>query len=186
MHFVARPIALSLLLGAACIFTASAGQANPVFPGQLKANVPMPCLNGPGCTLCHNTDQGGPGNIKLHSMGTTWVQPQIGLVGADANSLVPALNNARAQMQDTDGDTIPDTVELAAGEDPNNPTPGALWCGAGVASSGPVYGCGRVARRGPIDSVGAVAAAVVAAIGLFAARRRGAAKKPNPVQSHRV
>lgn len=177
MRFVDRQFALSLLLGATCLFSAAVVRANPLFPDMLKQNVPMPCLNGMGCTLCHNTDLGGPGNIKLHSMGTTWVQPQIGLVGADANSLVPALNNAKAMMLDTDGDTIPDVVELMNGEDPNNPTTGALWCGAGIGS-GPVYGCGaRVARPGPIDNVGAAAAAFVALMGLSAMRRRAASKK---------
>ena len=176
MHSLARRFALSLLLGATCFFTGAAARANPLFPGMLKQNVPMPCLQGMGCTLCHNTDAGGPGNIKPHSMGQSWII--YGLDGTKPDSLVPALNNAKEAMQDTDGDGVPDVIELSLGDDPNTAgtpaAPGPQWCSAGQGggSSGPMYGCFRVAPPAPVDNVGVVAGAVVALVGLSALRRR--------------
>lgn len=179
MRFVARHFALSLLFGATCLFTGAA-RANPAFPGLLQQNVPMPCLKGTGCTLCHNTDMGGPGNIKIPSMGTAWIM--YGLDGTKPETLVPALNNAKGAMQDTDHDGVPDVTELMMGDDPNTAgppaAPGAVplggpeWCAAGEASSGPMYGCFRVARPAPVDNVGVVAGAFVALLGLSAMRRR--------------
>jgi len=173
MRSIARHLGLSCLLAIAGVLTTAAARANPDFPGLLKANVPMPCV--PQCTLCHNTLAGGPGNVRPMSMGTTW--PMYGLVGNQPSSLVPALNNARGAMQDTDHDTVPDDVELGMGHDPNNPAMDALICGSGA----PMYGCGRVARQGPVDHVGAVAAASVALIGLSAMRRRAASKMRTPL-----
>lgn len=69
---------------------------------------------------------------------------------------------------DTDGDTIPDITELRAGEDPNDPTPGAKPCGSGA----PEYGCVRVAPHGSVDSLGAVAGSAVLIVGASRLRRR--------------
>jgi len=179
MRSVARQLGLSFLVVVASGFGAAGARANPAFPQLLKDNVPMPasCTPATMCILCHNTNAGGPGNIKPMSMGTTWTM--YGLDGNQPGTLVPTLNNVRAAMpaQDTDHDMVPDVMELAVGSDPNNADPNApLICGAGAAT-GPEYGCVRVARQGPIDHVGAVAAAFVALIGLSAIRRRTASKK---------
>src|ERR1700742_2324217 len=97
--FAAR-FGLSASLAAACALTAPLAQANPSFPSELQAAAMMPCL--PHCTLCHNTDLGGPGNIRPNSMGQTWVM--YGLDGAVAGSLNAALlMNLEVGMQDTDG-----------------------------------------------------------------------------------
>jgi hypothetical protein len=179
MRSAARQFGLSCLVVVAAVFSAAGARANPTFPQSLIENVPMPSSCAPltMCILCHNNNMGGPGNIKLMSMGTTW--PMYGLDGNKPETLVPALNNARGAMQDTDHDMVPDVVELSTGHDPNNADPKALVCGAGV-DTGPVYGCGRVARRGPIDNVGAAVGALVALIGLAAIRRRAVSKRRAP------
>jgi hypothetical protein len=135
---------------------------------KLQAAVPMPCL--PACTLCHNTTAGGPDNIRIGSMGSTW--PMFGLDGHVPDTLEVALANVRSAMQDTDHDGTPDDVELSMGRDPNSADPNAMVCGAGAPPAGPEYGCFRVARPAPVDNVGVVAGAFVALLGLSALRRR--------------
>ena len=159
----------AVAVGAFCV--ASGAHANPAFPTLLQQLVPMPCL--PDCTLCHNTTAGGPGNIRPHSMGTTW--PMYGLDGNKFDSLGPALMQAKAAMQDTDMDGIPDVDELSMGLDPDNAALGARACEIGAAAPKPVvYGCARVAPQGQVDNVAAAASALVALVGVAALRRRTA------------
>jgi len=175
-------LGISVVAVAVCSLLPAGARANPLFPGWLQTDVPMPCV--PHCTICHLTDAGGVGTITPGSMGAAWQQMfQLdgNLQSADAlhANLTSALNAARASMQDSDHDMVPDDVELNQGRDPNKADPNAMICGAGVPT-GPEYGCVRVARQGPIDSVGAAAGALVALIGLAAIRRRTVSKRPAP------
>jgi hypothetical protein len=151
--------------------------ANPVFPAAVQQLAGMTCT--PQCTLCHNTNLGGPGNINTSTIGSTWVM--FGLAGSEPTSINGAFAMAQAAMFDTDGDGTPDTVELQMGRDPDKADPNALICTAtgGSAVSAPEYGCGggRIARRGPIDNVAAFASAMVGLIGLAALRRRSVSKR---------
>jgi hypothetical protein len=90
------------------------------------------------------------------------------LDGNNPDSLIPVLDLVMANppLPDVDGDGTDDFAELRVGADPNDPAPGASVCG------GPVYGCGRLAKPGPVDDVAAVSAAAVLLVGLSALRRR--------------
>ena len=140
--------------------------ADPLFPGVFLDQLHTPCA--PDCTLCHNNDYGGVGNRRPGSIINTWTA-NYGLDPSNPQSLVDAFMGAEAEMLDTDHDGIPDTTELLSGSNPDDPTPGAKYA---CREDPPVYGCARVVRRGPVDDVGTLAAACVAAVGLSALRRR--------------
>jgi hypothetical protein len=164
------------------VLAASAAQANPAFPMELQAAVPMPCQ--PACTLCHNTIQGGPGNLRPSGIVKTWTDPTVvmgaPLDGNNMNSLGPVVMEIKALNPplDTDKDGVPDIMELQMGEDPNQADGLALCAvGGGSTTAGPVYGCARVAPNGKVDDLGAVASAFVALLGVSAVRRRASRRR---------
>jgi hypothetical protein len=170
LSMTGRAIRASLLcvIGAACVLVAPSAHANPKFPELLQQNVPMPCA--PACTICHQTNEGGYGTVKPKTIGASWVM--YGLDGGSPSSLVPALMAAKSEMNDADGDGIPDVTELAMGENPSDPTNAAPLCGADAPKS-VQYGCAsRIAPQGHVDNVAAAASALVALLGVSALRRR--------------
>ena len=152
------------------LLVAASAAAIPAFPERLEKDLGMPCT--PSCTVCHMTTMGGFGTLRNTTngkpgFGKNLHTPEYGLVFDDPTSLERALQAAETPPElDSDGDGTPDVAELKKCEDPNNPTLGA------TLNAGPEFGCVRVARQGPVDGVGSVAAAAVLALGLAALRRR--------------
>jgi hypothetical protein len=184
--FSVMGVGVAAFVGVALL--SDSARARPEFPQILADTVHMPCV--PQCVVCHNDNDGGYGTLrKLHhsgapdtpgfAMNLVAISPMLGnggdyLNGGDVNSLAPVLRDAAnfTPAPDVDGDGKPDLVELASGDDPNDPTPGAK---VACNSEGPTYGCGgeaRVARQGPIDNVAAAVSAVVALAGISVIRRR--------------
>jgi hypothetical protein len=159
---------LSAVMGVVMSVTTFAS-ANPAFPAALEKYIPMPCK--PHCTICHNTDEGGAGTTKDNSLGKEWPK-MFGLDGFDDTSIDEQLIQGIASAgldADVDHDGVSDLDELKLGNDPDNPSPTApsICVAASIE-----YGCVRVARQGPVDSVATAAFALLALIGVSALRRR--------------
>jgi hypothetical protein len=167
----------SLAVVAAVILYSSAAAANRKFPGILAERLHMPCA--PTCLVCHDSENGGLNTLRTITVNGQQL-PGFGkhiksacpVDGLNENSLLDdsvwACVVDVSQMSDLDGDGVPDLQELTIGQDPNDPADHPL------CTDQPAYGCApdRVARGGPIDDVGGVAAAAVALAGLSVFRRR--------------
>ncbi len=175
---LATPGVLSAVVALFAVLCAPSANANPAFPAELQTILHMPCV--PQCTVCHRDNLGGLGTLKFitnkagmtmqNGFGRNLQSKGMVLDGNDPNSLAPAIMIAMMTPFDSDGDGTTDFVELMNGDDPNDFNPGARVCGG--AAAGPEYGCGRIAKPGPVDDVGVVAAAAVALVGVSALRRR--------------
>jgi hypothetical protein len=149
--------------------SALAGLNMPDMPPAIQAAAKMPCT--PACTLCHMTEAGGTGTAFK-----PFVQDLFN-VGFNRDSSYPEIEAAIAALDDLgkqndpsadgDKDGIPDVQELRDGTDPNSPGTNSL-----CAKPGPVYGCVRVAKPGPVDSAATVASGAVLLLGLALLRRR--------------
>ena len=119
------------------------------------------------CRLCHIQGTTGPGSVQT-PFGVSMLAR--GLTGSE-DTVVPALDALDRDMVDSDGDGIPDIVELRPpnGTDPNTPAPVLLAPG----DQNPSYGCAVSPRR---PSIGGVAALLVALIAVRARRRRHVAR----------
>lgn len=125
-------------------FYAPAVRASETYPGVLQEQVPMPCV--PKCTLCHTDDPG-----ILLNFGAPFGQnlkESYGLILQNDDSLINAIEQARADGLDTDLDGKPDIEELQLGTDPNGSEEDI--CDV------PRYGCGaRIEPESPVDEVSA-------------------------------
>ena len=170
---VERRTLLARNLLAAILFAGTSALAHPSYPGSIQTFLNVPCdISSEAhkrCTLCHATNVGGPGNLRIPGMGKN-LEDNCELSGSNPDMLIPALQCAEANNQDTDGDLIPDIQELRDGTDPN--VAGASVCG-GAANDPPKYGCfARVASRGPVDGVAGAGALATLLIGAALLRRR--------------
>ncbi|MDP2311016.1 MAG: thrombospondin type 3 repeat-containing protein [Pseudomonadota bacterium] len=132
----------------------ASASASSSYPAALEDELGMPCA--PTCTVCHETNAGGPGTV-LKDFGLALMARDL-TGGADIPSLQAALAAMEADAVDSDGDGMSDLDELAAGADPN---PGAaVFCepdGGGEVIV-PVYGCfgasGTAAGMGLVSLLG--------------------------------
>jgi hypothetical protein len=166
-HLAVRGM-LGLALSSVLVLGASNASADPALPKLLADHWKMPCV--PSCAVCHLDANGGPGRIRTTVNGKTGFGGKLlgyGLDVSTPSSINAALDIAKDDKSDVDGDGHTDFDELSVGDDPNDPAQGASVCG-----TGPEFGCVRIARQGPVDGVGSVSAAAVLALGLAALRRR--------------
>lgn len=145
------------------LFT-SVSLASPTFPSVLKSELGMPCT--PDCTVCHTDSPGTSAAtatkpFAIQVLNPSCLEGQVfpncrgipqGVKAGNTESLVAELTRVKTEMTDSDGDSLPDVVELSgtggfassAGQlttDPNvvdtDTTPSANIC-----STDPAYGCG--------------------------------------------
>ncbi len=177
--------AAALLVGLSSLGLARTAQASPDFPPYLKEALdkefPSVVHCVPLCTACHNTTEGGPGNLNV--FGVTLEGSGIGLQPGDADpahdlALVEsAIHNLALAMPppDSDHDGISDVTELNDGDSPSIAGP------AGVGQFCPDirYGCGaRIAAAPPVDRFSLLTSGLVAFGLVLARRRRSKARTP--------
>ena len=139
---------------------AGTAHATPTFPSAVQRD--LSAMSRPACIVCHNNPSGGLGTVTTR-FGTYMLSR--GLVAYDEASLQTALNAARAEKHDSNGDGTDDVAALTEGLDPNAPSGGN-----GVSREPPGYGCGgRIAPGAGLD--GSFAAAVAIAFAAAARRR---------------
>ena len=160
------------LLGGGCALLAGApgAQASPDYPVALQQALDheYPAVKhcAPLCTACHNTTQGGPGNIN--PFGATL--EHFGLSERNA-ALVPIAIHALATASpppDTDGDNVSDVDELNAGDSPSLAGP----AGTGQFCPDIAYGCGAHIAATPARDRWSLVPAALVTLGLILARRR--------------
>lgn len=154
----------SLVLFSALSLSASLATASPTFPSVVEAELGMPCT--PDCTICHTDSPATSGTTAIKPFAIQVRNPMCktgevfpnctgipqGVNAGNTAALVEELARIETTQTDSDGDTLPDAVELSgtggftssAGQlttDPNtidtqdNPS-------SNVCPPEPVYGCG--------------------------------------------
>lgn len=145
-------------------------RASSVYPGalqdqlQVQADRPLPC------TLCHETNSGGTGSVT-RPFGLA-LQARGARGDSRTDLLAEAVDRARVDAVDSDGDGTPDVDELVALRNPNRRGSGGsdpLFGGEGAAEE-PSYGCAAAA------SAGTAPAALLALLALGVLRRRRGAR----------
>jgi len=149
---------------------ATKARASSDYPPALQAALDKAYPNTkhcvPLCTACHNTTQGGPGNINVFGAELE----HFGLLPGNAALVDVAVQSlvAANPPPDSDGDNVSDIDELNAGDSPSIAGP----AGTGQFCPDIAYGCGaHIATAAPPDRLSLIPAAVVA-FGLILARRR--------------
>jgi len=159
-----------MLVGCALVALETEAQASPDYPAALQQALDreFPAVKhcAPLCSACHNTTQGGPGNIN--PFGATLIR--FGLEQSNA-ALVPLAVHALATadpIPDTDDDGSNDIDELNRGDSPSIAGP------AGTSQFCPdiAYGCGARVALGPLPARMSFVAAAALGLGLLARRRR--------------
>lgn len=150
--------------------------ASSDYPPALKAALDTEFPNFshcvPLCTACHNTTQGGPGNINV--FGATLESSNIGLIPGDASRVAVAIHNLAmaSPPPDSDGDGVSDVDELNAGDSPSIAGP----AGQGQFCPDIKYGCGaHIASKPAVDRLSLIPAALVM-LGMIGLRRRSTRK----------
>jgi hypothetical protein len=126
-----------LLLPLAAALLSASAQAVPRFPGEIAGQLQL--SYAPPCSVCHLTNKVAgatvttPFGYALRERGLT-----------DRRTLSAALTRLTDDRTDSDGDGVPDTVELQNGTDPNSKVNASLIDVAdpnfGCATSHPVRG----------------------------------------------
>jgi hypothetical protein len=145
------------LVLASSILAGRAAQATSNFPDAVQRDLGL--AQTPDCSLCHAGGITGLGTVTT-PFGTS--MRARGLVASDENSLKTALDLMAKSNVDSDGDGIPDIVELRDGTDPNAPgnvEPVSYGCsiqndsesraGSGPLAAGLVLGVLTLLRRLP-------------------------------------
>jgi hypothetical protein len=165
----AAEIALGANLARSCLFIATLlvampCRAFPEYPGIVQATLRLSAP--PACTLCHTDPNGGQGTAQQKFALTL---KQFGLTNMeDFKELETVLQDVDACNVDSDGDGVPDIVELQKGTNPNDGSgPPKSDCGDVKQVPSLQTGC-AVASHG----AGWGAALVVATLSLGALGRR--------------
>ena len=137
--------------------TLSSAFALSSFPGEVEADLGMPCA--PTCDLCHSS--AGGGGTPTQAFGVAMMDRGM---TSSSSTIATALDAMVADAVDSDEDGIIDTEALAQGLNPN--PDGTDFCADG--SSGPTYGCLSVTG----SSAGGIAGLLVGLGALVARRRR--------------
>jgi len=163
---------VALLAGLITLGAARTAHASSDYPPALKAALDAEFPNSthcvPLCTACHNTTQGGPGNINV--FGATLESSNIGLIPGDSSRVATAIHNLALAMPptDSDGDGVSDIDELNAGDSPSIAGP----AGMGQFCPDIKYGCGaHIAEARHLDRLSLIPAGLVM-LGLIGLRRR--------------
>ena len=158
------PVTTALLVSFFTLFEgagARTAHAMPTFPAAVQRD--LSAMSRPACTVCHDNPSGGLGTVTTNF--GMYLRSR-GLVAYDEPSLQTALDAARAEQHDSNGDGIDDVDALTEGLDPN-----AAGAGQGGSRGPPGYGCGgRIAPGFGLD--GSLGAAVAVLFGAAARRRR--------------
>ena len=169
-----RRCPLPLLVGALTLILAprQAG-AEPQYPRKIQSQLDL--NYAPPCSICHQFGKTGDGTpIEPFA----WSMRKRGL-SADKETLAPALTSDEDDLVDSDGDGIPDAVELKNGTDPNSVANACIipmrtvttadQCTPGTQAS-PNLGC-SLGAPGSAPR-GRSSGGVLAMLGLFAVFRR--------------
>lgn len=156
-----RPLTVGLFALAAAIGSTRAAHAVPEFPKRIESQLSL--TYEPPCSVCHQYGKTGPGTV-ITPFGLSL--RTRGLTSEDRTSLTTALTSDQSDAEDSDGDGIPDTVELVNGTDPNSTANGSIVPSVAPAAQ---LGCGWSGDRAP-SRWGFVTGLAVALA--FAGRRR--------------
>jgi hypothetical protein len=156
----------------ALLSSASPSHAAPQYPVYVSDALMMPCV--PACTICHQDLVGGSGTVVKPFGRAMQAAGLDGFNGLTSGEVPIALMKLEADKTDSNGDGIPDTTQLSAGEDPNT---GAAFCGANAPLT-PRYGCGaHIANVPPAGDHSAPIAALLGAAVLGASAHRTARRR---------
>jgi hypothetical protein len=151
----------ALAIGSLILVAAGSAMAEPAYPRKIKSTLQL--NYEPPCSVCHQYGKTGDGTpIEPFA----WSMRQRGL-SADNSSFAPALASDESDRVDSDGDGVPDTVELQVGTDPNSVANDCIIPSGTVTTSSqcdpdiqasPGLGCGVVvSRRDPPEGFGRIA-----------------------------
>jgi len=115
------------VVGLAVLVASAATNASPAFPGAVREALNLPAE--PSCSLCH---QGPPSGATATSPFAMSARAR-GLKGSELSSVKVALDQMERDNVDSDGDGVPDVVELRSGGDPS--------ATAGRSNVEATYGC---------------------------------------------
>ncbi|MFI5300718.1 MAG: thrombospondin type 3 repeat-containing protein [Polyangiales bacterium] len=165
-----HPLTLALLAVAATMVSARTAYAVSAFPRTIESQLALGYQ--PPCSICHEYGKTGSGTV-ITPFGLSL--RTRGLVSSDKNSIKTALNSDESDAEDSDGDGIPDTVELVNGTDPNSASNASI-----IPSESPAAQLGCGVRRTPGGGSFASAMGIVAAV---LAARTGKRKRSVTVRS---